>query len=167
MIRLIGAVLLIFCGWVIGFGLANNQKKHLRQLELLDHYLECLCSELEYTQSPLHEIAYGLSRHPVFDDFGFAQMCAQAPKGQSFSSAFLKATAENRYLFGEEVFACLESLSDQLGNFPVENQASSIAVCRCRIQQIIRETREKTAQNVKLFRSMGLLGGAAAVIILW
>ena len=167
MIRLAGSVFLIVCGWLGGHTVAQKQKERQRQCMLLESSLNNLRAELEYTHAPFEQIARNLAENPIFQNFPFARFCGQNTLGYPFFLLFRDGIGQNQKLFGSEICGCLELLSGQLGNYPVENQAAAIELCRLRVAQITDALRGKTAQNAKLYHSLGLLGGAAVVILLW
>ena len=167
MIRLVGSVLLIGCGWFGGHTVVQRQKDCLRQCELLNIYLENLFAELEYTHAPFEKIAQNLSENVMFRHFGFAKLCAKNTAITPFSFVFAEAVEQSRAVLGNEVCEYLADLSGQLGNYAIETQISAIKLCQHRVKQIIDTIRSKTTQNAKLYHSLGLLGGCAAVILLW
>jgi stage III sporulation protein AB len=144
-----------------------RKKEHLRQCELLKIYLENLKAELEYTHAPFEKIANNLAENIIFCQFDFAYLCAKCSAANPFSWVFAEAVEQSRKLLGEEVCSSLGDLSGQLGNYSIENQISAITLCQHRVEQTIETIRTKTIQNIKLYHSLGLLGGCAAVILLW
>ena len=77
------------------------------------------------------------------------------------------AAAKNRHIFGEQVFSGLEALSDQLGNFPVETQLAAIAHCKRLTEHFIDVHQNRYEHNIKLYRTLGFLGGTAFAILIW
>jgi len=166
-IRLVGSVLLIACGWLAGYSASQKQRERLRQWMLLESYLDNLKAELEYTHAPFEQIAHDLAQNPIYREFPFASFCGENICGQPFFQLFREGVKQNQKIFGNEICACLEVLSGQLGNYPAESQAASIGLCTHQINRICEMLRSKMTQNIKLYQSLGLLGGTAVVILLW
>jgi len=165
--RIIGGLFLISCGSFAGIAAGSRLKKQLRQCEILCNYLAFLKSELEYSCAPLEQIAYRLYCNPNFSKFEFARRCSFDENNRPFFVRFRCAAEELQQSFGKEVYACLEELSGQLGNYPLDAQLAAISRCRSQIEDFVNAHRFRYTQNIKLYRTMGLLSGAAFVILLW
>lgn len=167
MIRLTGGVMVVLCSWFLGIVWGNKQKEKLKQLELLYAYLDCIYCELEYTAAPLGQIASKLMKRPSFSNFNFSYDCCNTDEQQPFYQAFEAAAKNSRTQFGNEAYACLKVLACQLGTYSLEAQLSALAICKKGIDQIIEGQRPRVMQNIKLTRSLGVLGGLAVVILFW
>lgn len=162
-----GGVMLVCCGWLCGTALGQRQQQKLHQRRLLCSYLECFYGELEYSLAPLDHIARQLAQHPSFGGFGFARWCGQADGNLPFYLQFGRGAKEFATVFGPQIAACLETLAGQLGNVSAQSQLAALQHCRRLVEQLLAEQQPKIMQNTRLCRSLGLLGGAAAVILLW
>jgi len=86
--------------------------------------------------------------------------------GHPFSVSWPKALDECVHQLGREEAVILASLGDVLGRSDLESQLSALALTREQFEQRVGAAREKVITQGKLYRSMGILGGAAAAIIL-
>lgn len=166
-LRLLGGLLVVGCGGLGGLALGRREQNRLDQCRLLCSYLEGFYAQLEYSLAPLEQVAAELAAQPAFSGLVFARLCGSCPPGVPFFRHFDAAARQQQGLFGPEVCRCLVSLGGQLGSAPLQSQLAALRHCRRGIGAILEGRQPKVAQNIRLYRSLGLLGGVAAVLLLW
>ena len=167
MIRLLGGVMVVACGLGTGLMIGQRQKRRLEQMDLLFAYLDCLRCELGFTSAPLADIAHSLAQRPSFAKFDFAIFCGKFSDNRPFSCVFYEAAEQSSKVWGEEISECLKLLSSQLGTDSLEAQLSALEICKHSIKLVIERETSKILQNVKLIRTLSIMGSAALMIFAW
>ena len=148
--------------------MASGLSARLRKLE------DCICllgemsGRLRYLQPSVHSLVVSLASQQRFEELSFLKECARLMgEGGCFSASWRTALKGKSHALGEEESAILASLGDVLGRSDLESQLLAIALVRDQLEQRISGAREKARTQGSLYRSMGLLGGVAAAIILF
>ncbi len=168
MFKLIGAVLVTLSGWGAGFYLSLRKNHNIEDVRSIIRYLDSMAAELSLTRAPLCDIAQELADRHEFRYLEFARMCAQSGgMSRSFAEIFLQATKHLKPWARHEVAPCLAGLSDQLGNTPLDTQLAAIENCKNGLGIILEDMISKKKKCAGLYNSVGALGGAALVILMW
>jgi len=126
-----------------------------------------ISGQLEYLRLSVHSLITSLASQQRFAQLGFIRQCAgDMQNGRPFSDSWQTALRNWSYALGKEEAEILASLGDIIGRSDLENQLSAIALTRQQLEQRIEAAREKAVTQGKLYRSMGVLVGMAAAIIL-
>ena len=162
-----GILLIVLSCSMIGMLLASNLSARLRRLESCLSLLSEISGRLEYLQPTMYSLITSLAGQERFEQLVFLRQCAQSMQaGRPFSSSWASALDECSHQLGREEAAILASLGDILGRSDLESQLSALALAKQQLEQRVDTAREKVLTQSKLYRSMGVLGGAAAAIIL-
>ena len=150
-----------------GILLASNLSARLRRLESCVALLDEMSGRLRHLQPTMQSLITSLAAQERFGLLVFLKQCAQSMRaGQPFSVCWPKALGESSHQLGGEEAAILAALGDVLGQSDLDSQLSALALARQQLEQRIQTARDKALTHGKLYRSMGILGGAAAAIIL-
>lgn len=167
MMRLAGALLVLLCGWGAGASAAAGRRLWLRRVAAVEDYLSCLEADLQYTRAPLWQIAARLAARGEFAALPLAQVCGRAAPDRPFSAEFRSAVCQQRKELGQQCCDALEGLAGQLGTLPANPQLEALELCRRRLEEIRCRQEPIIAQQCRLWHSLGILGAAAAVVLLW
>lgn len=122
-------------------------------------YIRCQCPELD-------ELLLLLSEQPAFGAFGFLREISErlAP-GMPPSAVWCSAVCSDAAVpKGAQEILC--SLGGVLGTTDIPGQLSAIELHCTRLKRAAEESRERCERQGKLYRSLGLLGGAMLALLL-
>ncbi len=125
------------------------------------------CSAYIRCQSPeLDELLYTLSAQPSFRQFDFLRaVCERLSPGIPPSGIWSDAVyADASVPKGAKEILC--SLGEVLGTTDISGQLSAIALHSSRLQRAASESRERYRRQGKLYRALGILGGAMIAVLL-
>ncbi len=146
-----GALLItLACGYA-GNALATEKKK-----------------ELYYAEGFLSVVSYILLRLPSLTllDTVIAECTEPFCKKEGIVSNKTLRAAIELTKADEPLYAVLKRLCDTLGSTELVRQAQSLQGAVSELEALCRVRREKCAATVRCYRYVGILGGAAAAILL-
>ena len=162
-----GTLLIALSCSMIGMLLASNVSARLRRLESCVSLLSEISGRLLHLQPTVHSLITSLAGQERFEQLVFLRQCAQAMgAGQTFSFGWASALDACAHQLGGEGAATLATLGDVLGRSDLDSQLAALALARQQLERQVQAARENAVTQSKLYRSMGVLGGAAAAIIL-
>lgn len=146
---------------------ASGLSARLRRLETCTALLGEMSGRLKYLQPTVQSLVTSLAAQDRFSELRFLKLCAaDIGEGGEFSTAWRKSLEREERSLGREESALLASLGDVLGRTDLESQLAAISLTGGQLEQRVGAGREKMRRQESLYRSMGMLGGAAAAIIL-
>lgn len=165
----LGSVLVVGAGGVAGFAMAGRLESHLRELQRLEAALLCLEGEISYSLTPLPEALQrageraGGAIGALFERFG-------ALTGFSQRRTAVEALHEALAGCGDGVSApvkeLLVDLSLYLGTSGHKEQSRFIEMSIDKAKRLRLQFEDECRKQAKLYRYLGLLGGACVAIIL-
>ena len=170
LMRIIGAVIVIGASAIAGVYYGNLETYRMRDLLEFKKALTILRSQIEYARTPLPEAMLAIAvrvRESVGKVF---EMCAELLEHERNEKvAHIWAAAVDQYkdalFLTQEDTDQLKDFGAQLGNMDSEAQIMNISMLIDYIDErtaLLNQSRDK---NKKLYRSLGILGGALIVII--
>ena len=165
--RLWGILLLLIASAGTGYYAAGRLRRNVHSLELLCAWTEDAAACIRYSHMETAELLSFLSVHPSYREFRFMQsilseMSPQIPPQTLWQKALRQDAA---------VPGCAESaltgLGTSLGTTDCEGQLAALALCGTQLRQAAQNARETVQTKGRLYRALGLLGGAMAGILLW
>ncbi|MBD2847285.1 stage III sporulation protein AB [Paenibacillus sp. IB182496] len=171
MIKLTGALLILFAGTMIGMFYSARLAARPNQIRQLVHALQRLETEIAYGYTPLPEAmirtAAGL-QPPVSDLLGLAGASAGEGNGQSFQQCWEEAIAVNwpQSAMKEPERLILRRLGTTLGISDREDQQQHLRLALLQLQAEEEAAREDQARYGKMGRNLGILGAALVVILM-
>ena len=152
---------------MMGMLAASGLSARLRRLELSLSLLGELSGRLTYLQPTTQSLIAALATQERFGELGFLRGCAaEMGRGEQFSQSWQLALEGEKGALGREEAALLASLAEVIGQSDLESQLSAIALVREQLAERLADQREKMRKQERLYRSMGVLGGVAAAVIL-
>ena len=162
-------LLFILLGGGSGFAVARKYFVRVRQLKLCSRFLSRLQTYLEFERLTTGELmAHALSGGGL-DELGFLTDTAEQLKHNvNFPMIWKDSLEKNRSRLAllAEDYDVLLQLSDILGAYDAQTQQREIGSLQRRLQENQRQAGEQNSRNGRLARSLGLLGGIAAAILI-
>ncbi|MBB6692974.1 stage III sporulation protein AB [Cohnella xylanilytica] len=171
MIKLIGAVLVLFAGTMIGFAQAARFAERPKQIRSLLHALQRLETEIGYGQTPLPDALHRMSLAiPPPLSAMFAGIAAElrsgsgSTVGEVWEKALTAGWASTSMRAGEK--EAMLRLGATLGGSGKEDQLKHVRLAALQLQSEEATAREEQQRYEKLCRSLGVLGAALVVILM-
>ena len=168
MVRLLGAVLVAAGAAWLGFGAAAEIGERVRALSDMAGGLAVLEQELELSGAPLPI----LMSHAAERSRGCARELFTACAGgledlerEAFSALWTRNLWEQK-LLGEAGRSLMLPLGDVLGRCGWQDQRERIAHVRHRLEELASEEEARQRREGRVYRVLGLSGGAFLVILL-
>lgn len=170
MLRLIGAILVAGGAAAMGLAAAGTLKTRVDVLSSLILALDTIQTEITFRLTPLPELIALLEKQVSPPANQLFKNCSRyiAELGQrTFCSIWASAVEESTALeLTLDEKKILSELGVFLGRYDAESQASAIAYTRHRLQRLLDGALDNRQKQGKLYRLLGVVAGAAAVIIL-
>jgi len=167
-VRYIGIVLIALTFGGIGAVAAARVGKRCSSLSNILSFLKMFKVELRCSMSETELLVYSaaetMEQPPCFvEDFRLF-----AAEGESLPNAWRSAVMKRRQelcLKRNEMDAVLQ-LGGIFGSYDAAGQTAAIDAAEIRLEEMYSSAQKECAQKVRLYRTLGMLGGAAAAIIL-
>ena len=171
MVKLIGALFVLFAGTMIGFQQAAKFAERPRQLRQLVHMLQRLITEISYGYTPLPEAlkrAGGTGKGPI------AAMFAEAAKGllsgseSSFEQHWKTAIEEywGHTCMRSNEQAVLYRLGTSLGISDANDQIKNLQLAIDQIKLEEQAAREEQGKYEAMWKSLGVLTAVLIIILM-
>ncbi|XEC92855.1 stage III sporulation protein SpoIIIAB [Paenibacillus tarimensis] len=171
MIKIIGAMLVLFAGGMIGFQQAARFAARPRQLRQLGFAVSQLETEIGYGYTPLPDAlirAVKTLSEPVAGLFIRAAALLEDAKGLSFNECWEQAVKEHwqHTAMRENEKAVLLRLGSSLGISDREDQLKHLRLALLQLKSEEDAARDDQARYEKLSKSLGILAAALIVILM-
>ncbi|MCQ6273738.1 stage III sporulation protein SpoAB [Bacillus sp. V3B] len=170
MIKMIGAILIIFATTWAGFEAAKQLTERPRQLRVLKTALQSLEAEIMYGHTPLHEAARRLAAQlpsPLDNFFSlFANKLTETETvvrdawEESLKDVWGKTALKNNE------FEIMKQFGETLGRHDRISQQKQILLTLTHLEREESEAREKQLKYEKMVKSIGFLSGLLLTILL-
>lgn len=161
---------IVWIGGYIGVLLGVRLKERVRLLELCELMLERIRVYLEYEKTPTRQLLQRLYTSDSFKQLVFLEACHKSLEdGISFKQAWTNSLerAKSSLALEKEDFDILLQLGDIIGAHDAKAQADEILLLRQLVKGQIKASNDKFITTGKLYRSLGVLGGIMAAIIIY
>lgn len=171
LLKIMGSIFIIAASSYLGFIFAGQCAGRPQQLRELQSLLQMLENEISYLSSVLSEAfekiaGYGSkSIAPIFRD---AAENIKSGNGNTAADIWEKAVKVNigaTALNGEDKQVLL-SFGKMLGSSDLEGQIKNIRMTLTQLKLQEQKAEENRSKNEKMYKTLGILGGLAIVIIL-
>lgn len=139
-------------------------KRHVALCNALHLFLEELGILMRWNGDTLPVLLGTLAQKQAYEPLSFLKQIYPDRYG-SFSEAWRTAVQQERRL-PQELKELLLSLGDSLGTSDLDGQLRTLAQYSVQLRQIHHTAAEAYHTKGKLFRSLGLLGGMSAALLL-
>lgn len=167
MLKLTGAVLLFGACALAGVRYGMRWRRRQEYYEQLDGWLTFLQLEISYSRSSMVELLRQGGKE--FPELTFLSGCERRiAEGESFAHALSAAVAETAKELPEfeKGLAIIGELASTLGTTDMEDQQKVLRLAQKKLSLLTAEAREDRKKYEKLYRSLGVLGGLAAILVI-
>jgi len=169
--NIVGAVFLVSAGYLYGCNISSVLVKRVRLLEELLMALELFRTEIDYGLTPLPQAFRNIGSRvekPLGDVFLKCSSYMQKNEGLSAWECWNKALGETQeYLkLSPSSLEYLRRLGNIWGRGDKEGQLRQLSLMQELFRQALKEAQEHRNKNEKLWRYLGLIGGAALAIFI-
>ena len=167
MLRLAGLLLIAACCSGAGMLASCRLSGRVLALEGCMGFLEALCQELRYTLARTEDLLLALGERGSFSQLDFVRESARLTgEGMEFPLAWKQAVERSALPLDKEDRRVLNQVGELLGASSAEGQLSQLAHCQRLLGQQREAAQAEKASKGNLFRSLGVLGGAAVFILM-
>ncbi len=171
MVKLLGAGLVLFAAFAVGFQLKQRLTEHLRQLEGLKEMLLMLDREFSFARATLDEAFLhiaGQGKEPfsglLMEVAGRMRKEREATLREIWGSAVEHRREE--FYFSEEEFFILTGLAENFGYLDVHMQVNNIALYVQQVEHKINQARDELAVKQKMYQYLSVMCGLFLILIL-
>ncbi len=166
MIKMIGIICIIVCGAGIGAHASGNLKKQAELCVSVHTFLSELEILMRYSGDTLFSLISELSERKRIQELTFLMHAAEnMSDGMPFLCAWEKALSEDKIL-SCELAELLMTLGESLGTSDIDGQIMCIERAEEELSEIYENALSQSRRKGKLYRSIGLLGGMTAALLL-
>lgn len=171
-IKIIGGVLVVLACSAAGYLYSARFFQRVQDLRLLQSYFSILENEMNFACNPLIEAFERICSNASSGVTAFFNATIghlRQNDGMSAGDAWEKAVKENcmKTALNREDEAILLSFGKLLGSTDLDGQIRNIRHTVEQIRGQGQKAEDARSKNEKMFRSLGLLGGLAIVILLF
>lgn len=167
--RFLLALLLFAACSFFGFSKAKAVKRRLEIVEgfLLD--IRQLSISMRYRMTPVKELIRSLSESTVsaFWQELLLRMEREGPLEEAWRAALKKLREDEFFSLTDAEARMLEDFGAGLGTSDYKAQKANMEMALERLDAQAQTLRQEVAQKGKIYRSLGMLGGLAAAILVW
>ncbi|MFY0543269.1 stage III sporulation protein SpoIIIAB [Brevibacillus sp. H7] len=172
MVKLIGAVLILFSASMVGWQIGRYYAYRPVQLRALLVALQMLETEIVYGLTPLHRALMKIG-HRIQREVGQLFLTTAelliAEETQSVEVCLLKSIGKHwsNTALGKQEKAVLSSLGQVLGASDREDQQKHLRLAITHLRGLEEEARTEQEKYEKMYKSLGFLGGLLVVILMF
>ena len=164
-------IVLFACSSALGYVAADGLRQRCKAIETLQGILDTLGVRLRYYQEPLSQAVRSTAQSIEGAPHDFLSMLAQQlGAGYSPAESLERTMADRtravgfRESLGKEEKLILEEMFERIGSHR-EDQEAAFALCEQRLTQQLANARQEWQHKGRLYRMMGVLGGAIWLIL--
>ncbi len=162
MLRIMGAIMIIFAGSMIGFLKSDSLKKRAECLDRIISGLNLLETDISYGKADLYKALFSIGEN---HKIGMFKAIAKNLSKDGIKVAADRALAEEEFLL-ERDKAPIRALADNLGMTDSVTQTGAIKRAVSSLLEGKKNAQEEYARLGRVYRSCGVLGGILGAIIL-
>ena len=143
--------------------------RRVNELKRIEKMIEQIKTWITFQNFPTDEIIERLAEAHDFSSFLFLGRCSDLmKKNYVFPEAWKKAITDKRNSLSlkNEELRFLIAFSEIIGTASVQRQLESLDGLKEEIDRVIIDAEKEKQKKGKLYRSLGLFGGAAVAIII-
>ena len=167
LIKCLGALLILWASGNIGFYFAGKLQKRVKTLETLQNVLQMLETEIIFCATDLSDALKHIAqvaKGPVGDFLLSIDKHLYLSAKVAWEKALDTNSAAMNLLAAD--IEIMRPFGTHLGSTDSENQCKSICHLRQKLHIEEKAAREIVQKNGKMCKSLGLLGGLCAIVIL-
>lgn len=170
LLKVLGLVIIMTASTLIGTNLTKNLEGRLKDIRDTQLSLQILEREMVYLSNSLPQALIAASKvrgnvSDIFRECGEILNCKQGYCTDDAWKMAIEKHEQNTFLDAEDKQIIL-SLSKSLGSYDMQNQTNSIGLVTSQLAIQEKKAEEIITKNSKMYKSLGVLGGAAISIVL-
>lgn len=156
MVKILGAVAVIFASLGTGIILTDSIKKRITAISSLTSFIEFISMNIMLYKTPLEEI-YSSVSDTYLKESGFLS---------NLEKGVYLAAYECGLLSGDEEKEIIKNFSDKLGSGTAEDMAKLCSFTASRLHNLEEKLHREYPDKKRVYHTVSLIAGASAVIIL-
>ncbi len=164
--KLLGLFCILLACTGAGLYASARLKRETRAAELLMAWTEDCAACIRCQNTELRELLGQMAVHPNYSRFGFLKAVSEGLSPGTPPQEVWQRAVRSDPAVPARVQEILCSLGNVLGTTDTQGQLAALELHRIQLRAAAGESRERYTVQGKLYRSLGLLGGAAAVVLL-
>lgn len=165
-LKIVGFIMIAFCGGMIGNYHSYRLKKLKESCYESVQIIQKISTLIRYRELNVYEIAAELQREGGYRNTEFIQsLPCEYRSGENFRLMWDKAIDEDSNL-GETESSLLKGFGEELGTSDTEGQLMLLEAIRARLSEIQQQRSEEYHTKGRLYRSVGILSGVMAAILI-
>lgn len=169
MYKLLGAVLIIFCGIAFGMTLTQRLQKKADATACMISAVRHIANEIEYKLTPITQIIEELSEMNGFTGLFFSSLRQKMQTDPEASLIFLwkKTVAEHmeKYFYPEDARVLLD-VGDFLGRYDKIQQVHSLHCAADSLVQRAEELKQTAKTKGRIYKTCSFAAGLLLVLVL-
>lgn len=166
MIKFIGAIMIVFAGAICGAAASEKLRSRRTACNILIEAVNQISVMINYRGLTFYEIASELKSQPQLSGLGFINGLPEKYDGISGLSVKWNDALENDEIIGDEEKSYLRSFAASIGSSDKDGQLSGLELLRQQLESAEKKREEEYRRKGKLYRSIGVLAGVMAGIML-
>lgn len=169
--KMLGIIIICTCSAALGFKQGEACVSHYRELVYLKRIMLLIRGEIRYNCGVLSEVfsnVAGRIKEPYSGLFISLGESLDSGSGRLFADIWNEEVLEKlsgTALHTEDIEG-LRELGEAMGYLDMEMQLNSIDFYTDRLNERIESTKESLKGNVRLFKVLGIMGGALIAVLL-
>ena len=172
LMQLLGGLAVVGSAAAIGFYYAAREGFRVQELTEFKKALVILASEIEYMRTPLPLAAENIGKRAegwvgkLFTQFGELLKTGDGETAYRLWTEAIKNVKGIAFLT-EEDWTVLDGFGKTLGYLDKQMQCNAIHHASAYIDEKTASLQTQAAQNKKMYRSLGVIGGLLIAVMLW
>lgn len=169
MLRMIGTALLAGGSVLLGGCAVRHLNARVRELDDLIHGLHTMLRELEYRLAPLPELLMRAAEQTgghVSDFFRLGAQGAEHLNGRTFQMVWRQTVEAGQLRLEQSDLDVLDHLGGVLGRYDGESQRQALRESIDRLEHNRQEAEDQSCRLGRVYRVLGLVGGAFILILM-
>lgn len=157
---------LILISSILGSYFSRRLKLRCVFLKNISYMLEDISLMIEYDAAEVWNIIKRLCGNKRYEELDFLK-AVQSEKESDFSYLWEKSVSEKKYDFlADEEIEFIKDIGRKLGKTDIFGQLNTIKYEKNQLEKMLKNAEEEYIAKGKLYRSLGVLGGAFIAILL-
>lgn len=169
--KFIGGIMVMLSSSFLGYVLSRDCARRPQEIRELQSLLQMLENQISFMSEILSDAFENICRNSssnVAVFFDATAGCLKSERNVDAGGAWERAVRENsrKTALSREDLGILYSFGKMLGSSDLEGQIKNIRLTRGQLELQEKKAEEYRRKNERMYKSLGVLGGIAVVIIL-
>lgn len=171
MLKVVGALLILFASGIFGLQLKQRLAEHLRQLMGFKEILLMLSGEMTYARAPLEEAfahIAGRGKEPFGRLLSEVSQRMEQEQDKTLYDIWQSAARNQKktFFFSEEEFRILLGVGENFGYLDIEMQLNHISISIQQVENKIVQAQSELAAKQKMYQYLSVMCGLFLILIL-